>query len=151
MIVREPIFAALFALGKEATWDTPARGFLTKSRRVLTFDQCNDQPAFFQVEGDEDPQQVTGMPYKWTLDATWMVYQNMGRDPEAVPASENNLILDALTGTLGPQLLPGVEFTDRCTLGGLVYNVRIEGRITKYAGDLDGQGIVVVPLKILVP
>jgi hypothetical protein len=150
-VTREPIFQALYELGSSVSWDTPARTFLTRSRRVQHFAKCPDQPAFFQVEHDEKAEQVTGMPYKWALPATWMVYQNTGKDPQTIPATENNLILDALQAVVGPQLEPGVQFTDRCTLGGLVYDCKISGVITKYDGALEGQGIIVVPLVLLVP
>lgn len=149
-MIREPIFEALFALGSVVTWDG-GRTFRTKSRRVIHFSKCPDQPAFFQVEQDERAEQVTGLPYKWTLPATWMVYQNTGLDPKAVPATENNLILDALQAVVSPRFEPGVQFTDRCTLGGLVYDCKISGNIVKYDGALEGQGIVVVPLVLLVP
>lgn len=148
---REPIFAALFALGQAVTWDSPERTWQTASRRVQHFSKCSDQPALFQVEGDESPHQVTGMPYKWVLKAHWLVYQNTGLDPQTVPATENNLILDALQAALGPQIVPGAPFTDRCTLGGLVYSVKISGNVLKYDGAIEGQGVMTIPLEILVP
>ena len=37
------------------------------------------------------------------------------------------------------------------TLGGRVHKCWIEGRIQKFQGDLDGQTLIVVPIKILVP
>jgi hypothetical protein len=148
---REAIFAALYALGSVVEWDSPPRTFKTISRRVQHFSKCADQPAFFQVERDEKIEQITGMPYKTRLEAVWMVYQNTGKDPKAVPATENNLILDALQAVVSPKFVAGEQYVDRCTLGGLVYDCKISGTITKYDGALENQGIVVVPLEILVP
>ena len=54
--------------------------------------------------------------------------------------------LDALEEALAPP--PGF---DRQTLGGLVHYCRIEGRVVKDPGDLDGQGLALVPIKILAP
>jgi hypothetical protein len=149
-VQREPIFAALFALGAAATWDN-GRTWKTSSRRTVHFSKVEAQPAFFQYESEENIQQVTSMPYKSILKAHWIAYQNTGLDPKAIPATENNLILDALQAALAPQLMPGVQFVDRCTLGGLVYNVKICGSVMKYDGALEGQGIITIPLEILVP
>lgn len=39
----------------------------------------------------------------------------------------------------------------RFTLGGLVYRCWIEGKVFKDPGDIDGQGMITVPVRILVP
>jgi len=75
-----------------------------------------------------------------------LIYISAGQDPQNIPARDLNLALDALVEALAPS--PGSE---RQTLGGLVYHCRIEGRIVKDPGDLDGQGLAIVPLKILAP
>lgn len=139
--------AALFALGQVVQWDSPLRGFALTSRRMRHYSDTPQQPAFFQVEHDENVSQVTGLPYKWILEASWVVYQNIGSDPNSVPQRESNLIKDALTAALSLE----DDVDDRVTLGGLVHHVYFDGRVFSDSGDLDGQGVIVMPIKILVP
>lgn len=151
-INREAIYTALYAIGSTVQWDSPLRGFRTASRRLAHWDDCRDQPGFFQVEHDDDiPTEKQGLPYRTQLEVHWVVYQNTGKDPKVVPSIENNLILDALQNAMGPRMETGVQFQDRLTLGGLVYDCIIGGRIFKDAGNLDGQGVIDIPIIIQVP
>lgn len=150
---REPIFQALFALTNNLTWGTPTpRTFVTRSRRVKLFSDVptEQQPALYQAEHDEVTSQVSNMPYKWVLKAEWVIYQATGFDPNAVPAIENNLILDAIQAALAPAIAdPG--YPKRNTLGGLVHHCYIDGSVFKDPGDIDNQGMMVVPILMLVP
>lgn len=149
---REAIYTALYALGSVVEWGDPARTFSTISRRLAHWDDCPAQPGFYQVEHDDEfPVEKRGLPYSVILKAQWVVYQNTGKDPKAIPSTENNLIMDALQEALRARMEPGVQFADRLTLGGLVHDCHISGRVFKDAGNLDGQGVIVVPIDILVP
>lgn len=149
---REAIFAALFALTQGVTWDDPARTFKTRSRRVKLFSDvpANQQPALYQAEHSESSSQVSNLPYKRTFAASWIIYQAVGNDPKAVPATENNLILDALQAALAPRPTDR-GFPQRNTLDGLVYHCYIDGEVFKDPGDIDNQGMMVIPIKLLVP
>src|ERR1700692_4448905 len=96
MSAREAIFNALFALTTSLTWDAPPRGLAWSGRRVKLWDDLPAQPALCQAEHDEDVAEVTGLPSRTTLSASWLIYHNVGRDPAATPATESNLILDAV-------------------------------------------------------
>lgn len=151
-INREAIFQALFDLVSPITWDEPERGFKTASRRLVHWDNCPDQPGFFQSEHDDEfPTDKRGLPYTVVLKAELIVYQNIGKDPKAICSTENNLIKDAIQAILTPKMEAGVPFENRLTLGGLVYDCHIAGRVFSDAGNLDGQGVIVVPVEILVP
>lgn len=156
----EPIYAALFSLvsqgeglaGKIA-WTNPdsSPGALAyTSRRVKTFDDLQGkQPALCQAEPSETIRWRTNQDPAITLDAHWLIYLNAG-DPNAVPAQTTNLVLDqikALFVDVGPE---GVQHLQLVYAGG-VYRVWIEGTIEKFQGDLDGQTLLVVPIKILAP
>jgi len=152
--LREPVFLALLAVAQSASWDTPARTWVSTSRRVKLFNEVmpSQQPALFQAEHDENIAQVSNMPYKQVWNATWIIYQCTGNDPMAEPTIENNLILDALFAAMVPKIQAGVSFDPkRNTLGGLVHHCYIDGDIFKDPGDIDKQGMLVVPIKILVP
>lgn len=150
---RELILSTLFALTENVQWGTPTpRGFVTRSRRVKLFSDvpADQQPALYQAEHDELTSQQSNMPYKWVLKAEWIVYQATGFDPNAVPATENNLILDALQAALAPP--PQDEgYPKRNTLGGLVHHCYIDGTVFKDPGDIDNQGMLVIPILMLVP
>jgi hypothetical protein len=146
MARREDIFGALFALSEGVLWGAPPRGFAHRSRRVSLWSDLPAQPALCQAEHDEDIEEVTGLPARTTYSASWLIYHDVGKDPDAVPASESNLILDALQG-----LFP-CEDPDRVqTLGGLVHHCFISGKVFKDPGDLDGQALIIVPIIILAP
>jgi hypothetical protein len=146
MSQREDIFNALFALTVGLAWDSPPRGLAYQARRVMLWDDLPAQPALCQAEQDEDVVEVTGLPSKTTYSASWLIYHNVGKDPAATPATETNLILDAVQA-----LFPSGDPDQVQTLGGLVHHCFISGKIFKDPGDLDGQALIIVPIKILVP
>lgn len=141
----EPIYAALFELAAGLSWSGGQVAFA--SRRVKTFDDLSAQPALCQAETDETMTQVTSQQATTTLGASWLIYHQAGKDDDAIPAQTTNAILAAVRTTF-------VDPTDPSfvqTLGGAVHKCWIEGRIQKFQGDLDGQTLIVVPIKILVP
>ena len=75
-----------------------------------------------------------------------VIYHNVGVDPNAIPATESNLILDAIQA-----VFPSNDPDLRQTLGGLVHHCFISGKVFKDPGDLDNQALIIVPIKILVP
>lgn len=126
--------------------------FKTVSRRVKLFADVpsSAQPACFQAEHGTTEQEATGFPQKTLLEANWIIYQCVGRDKSAIPAIENNLIIGGVRRALAPTTDdPG--FPKRNTLGGLVHHCFIGGRIFKDPGDIDDQGMIVIPIKVLVP
>jgi len=146
MSSREDVFQALFGLTATVSWGSPPRRFLYSARRVKHWDDLPAQPALCQAEQGEDVAEVTGRPPITTYAANWLIYHDVGKDPDAVPATESNLILDAI------QALFPTDDPDRVqTLGGLVHHCFISGRVFKDPGDLDGQALIVVPIKILAP
>jgi hypothetical protein len=146
MVPREDIFQALFALAANVAWGDPPAGFAYCSRRVKLWDDLPGQPALCQAEPSEDVVEVTGLPSKITLSANWLIFHNAGKSPDAIAASQSNLILDAVQA-----LFPSGDPDQVQTLGGLVRHCFISGKVMKDAGDLDGQALIVVPIRILVP
>lgn len=156
MIDEEAILAAVFERVATVRWtragDTPdKRKFITMSRRVRMFSDVpsTQQPACFQAEWGTTEGQVTGMPYKSILEANWIVFQSPAGS--VIGAIENNLIIGGCRKALAPLPADPGFLDKRNTLGGLVYHCFIGGRIFKDPGDLDGQGMIVIPIKVLVP
>lgn len=158
MIDEEEIYQALFDRVSEVRWQRPgepegSRRFITMSRRVRMFSEvsANAQPACFQAEHTSTEDKITGMPYKITLMATWIIYQSVGKDPKSIPSTENNYILKGVRKALEPRPTD-IGFLDRRnTLGQLVHHCFISGTVFRDPGDLDGQGMLVVPIKLLIP
>lgn len=149
---RETIMAALCAILAKAQFATPINGRQSwgiLSRRIKLWSDVAtaDQPALFVTEHGENVAYAgENAPGKTTLNVDLFLYIAGAKDPECVPARDMNVALDALFSALAPDPASG-----RQTLGGLAYHCRVEGRIVKDPGDLDGQGLALVPLRILAP
>lgn len=147
---RETIYLAMRAKMGDVVWD--AHGFVTMSRRVKLFADvpAGQQPACYQAEHEEISAQTSNLPYKRKFMVKWIVYQRTGSNKSIAGAIENNKILDAVQDALTPK--PGDDgYPNRQTLGGLVYHCFVDGSIFKDPGDLDDQGMMVIPITMLVP
>ena len=156
----ELILSTLGDLMAQVRWTRPGEAtplthaFVTDSRKVKLFSDvpAAAQPACFQAEWGDDVQQVTGLPYKWVIGVNWIIYHQFGKQgKDNLGALENNCILNGVRAVLAPKPTdPG--FPDkRNSLGGLVWHCFINGRLFKDPGDVDGQAMMVVPIKLLVP
>ena len=139
---RENIITALFNLVSASAT------FATASRRLQLWSSVpsSEKPAVFVVErGDTYRRASEAVPEAVTLEVDIYIYTDAGKDQSLVPASILNLLIDAVDTALAPNTLTGLQ-----TLGGLVSHCWIEGKIMKDPGDLDGDGVAVIPVKILV-
>jgi len=143
---REQISNAIFALVSGITWDSPARTWAFASQRMHIWTDVPAQPALCMSEHDEHPAQRTRLLTRNEREFQIVVYQCTAADGVTPGKIENNLILDAIEDALRPS--PGHEVQ---TLGGLVHHCWIEGDIFRDSGDLDGQGVITVPVRVLVP
>lgn len=157
MIDDELILYTLAQRMAEVRWVRPGsteeHRFTTVTRKIALFADVptSQWPWCGQAEHSIQEGQVTNMPYKTILEANWIVYQNTASTPKVPGAIENNLILKGIRKVLAPRPAD-IGFPDnRNTLGGLVYHCFISGRVFKDPGDIDGQGMMVVPIKLLVP
>ena len=57
--------------------------------------------------------------------------------------------MDALDGAFA--LSGGDLLTGRNTLGGAAYHCRIDGKALKDPGDLDGDALLIVPVRVVLP
>jgi len=159
MADEETILEAVAALMDTVRWtvegddDPNTRFFLETSRRVKLFNEVpsNMQPACYQAEHGNDEGQKTGMPTMVTININWIIYQCAGKDKKAVPAKLNSAILKGVRKALQPTPQDPGFYEKKNTLGGLVHHCFIQGRVFKDPGDIDGQGMMVVPIKVLVP
>ena len=140
---REAIYSSLFNLVKASA------SFKTASRRLRLWSDVNasDKPAIFVVQRPQNYVNAsTATPAKVTLEAEIIIYTNAGKDPNYVGATDLNNLVDAVDVALA-----GNPVTGNQTLGGLVNHCWIEGKIFIDPGDLDGDGLAIIPVKITVP
>jgi hypothetical protein len=108
-----------------------------------------NRPACFIFEGGfESYSWSEGAVPKRAIEAKIFIYLN-AKDPSICGASLLNEAMDALDSAFavsGADLLVG-----RNTLGGLVYHCRIDGKLMKDPGDLDGDALLIVPVKLILP
>lgn len=129
---------------------TPA--FVTTSRKFQVWGDVpkGDRPALRLRQRNQNYMrnpQFEAAPAKATLDAElWIYTSSNASDQTDIPAIQMNDILDAIDRALVGHPVTGVE-----TLNGIVAHCWIEGDIIEDPGDLDGDGVVTVPIKILVP
>jgi hypothetical protein len=142
MMNREAIYQALFDLVKNLP------GFVTASRRARLIKDvaAEEQPALFAEEGPGETvqNQGQGLPLKHFLFVDLGFYARIPEDRDLSPGSVLNPLIDAIEAALAPAA--GAE--DQ-TLGGLVEYCRINGKILKNEGLMDGQASVVIPVEIL--
>lgn len=122
-------------------------GFLTTGRRLIPWNQVTSQPAMFLRDGDEELQYNDTLLQLQEIEAEIWIYANAGQDPNAVPSTALNNLIDAIQCAVKPDM-PG---TYRFTLGGLVQWCRLQGRLLKDPGDTSGQAIALIPVVITVP
>lgn len=152
MIATEPIYQALFDLSANVAWADGA--FAYTARRVKLWDDLTAQPALCQAEFGETVEWKTNLPPKRTLEATWFLYHQAGKDSDAVPATTTNLMLDAVMALFvddGPEGVQQLGLNVGSGIDRRVYRCWVEGKIQKFQGDLDGQTLVLVPIKIMIP
>lgn len=143
VVSREPIFAAIFALAKNATT------FQTASRVLANPDQLMAAacPALYQEQVEQIPTRKlgTGLPTKYKFGVRLWIVVDAGADQNIVPTTLLNNAQDALEAALAP-----VREGERQTLGGLVYDAGIVDKIEVHEGVFGGKSLAIVPVEILV-
>jgi hypothetical protein len=142
---REAAFSALFARVCSAyDWGVA-------SRRIKLWSEVPApmRPALFQLEsGPETYQWTSPATPRRTFEAKLFLYFD-ARDPSTPGACAINQALDALDAALAPC---GADASlGRQTLGGAVHDCKIAGVPVRDTGDLDGDGLAVVTVRLIAP
>lgn len=143
---REQISVAFFDLIKGAA------DFTATSRRFVHWDQVNEtqMPFLTMIKtGEQRARQSEGLP-ALTITAHVLVYLSGGLDPEDVPDTAMNAVLDAIDAAVKPGGADAVN-GNRQTLGGLVSHCYPFGPVFIDTGDVDGKAVAAIPFQILVP
>lgn len=107
------------------------------------------RPACFLFEGGQETYSWSeGAVPKRAIEVRLFIYLN-AKDPGVTGAALLNGVMDALDAAFA---LGGADLaTGRNTLGGAVYHCRIDGKALKDPGDLDGDALLIVPVKLILP
>ena len=146
VIAREQIAVAFFNLIKGAT------NFTATSRRFVHWDQVNEtQMPFLTMlkTGEQRGRQTEGLP-TLTINAHVFIYLSAGMDPEDVPETAMNTLLDAIDAAVTPSGADALN-GNKQTLGGLVTHCYSFGPVFVDTGDVDGKAVAAIPFQILVP
>jgi hypothetical protein len=142
---REAAFSALFAAVSAAyPW-----GLASRRMKMWSEVPAALRPAFVQLEsGPETYQWSSPAIPKRTFEAKLFLYFD-SRDPTTPGAIALNAALDAVDAALTPSAVDSA--LGRQTLGGAVYDCKIVGVPVRDPGDLDGDGLAVVSVRLLAP
>jgi hypothetical protein len=142
---REAAFSALFAAVSGAyPW-----GLASRRMKLWGEVPAAMRPAFFQLEsGPETYQWPSPAVLKRTFEAKLFLYF-ASQDVTTPGSTAINAALDAIDAALAPS---GSDAAlGRQTLGGAVYDCKIVGVPVRDTGDLDGDGLAVVSVRLVGP
>lgn len=143
---REDIYKALYAK-LNAKSITYGGLFKTVTRRPILWNEIKptELPALVIIqEGDTYVYQSENTPPKVTLNTTLLIYTKASQEKAYIPATLMNNLKDSIDDALK------ADYTGKQTLGGLVSHCRVEGDCPLEDGSLDGTGVAVVRVKMLV-
>ena len=142
---REAAFSALFAtLSGAYPW-----GMASRRLRLWSEIPAAMRPALFQLEAGPETYQWSSLATpRSTLEAKLFLYFD-ARDLLTPGASAINAALDAIDAALA--LRAGDLAAGRQTLGGAVYDCKIAGVPVRDTGDIDGDGLAVVSVRLVLP
>ena len=129
---------------------TTAWPFVTVSRRNPGAENLGSTqtPALFLIDLNEDYRRPSeSMPAIRTLHCLAIIYHDAGTDPNVIPASMINTILDGFDLALQPDN----PMRGTCTLKGLVQSVKINGEIEKAPGDITGKSVAIIKIEVVMP
>jgi hypothetical protein len=110
--------------------------------------QASDQPALFVTQRGEVSEKRIGQLNKWTLDVLVYIYCQAPTDRTPVAPALNALIGAVRAAVSTDPSGPG-RAQNRCTLGGLVFDTWIEGKIETDEGFLGQQGVAKISVRII--
>jgi hypothetical protein len=147
-VTREQIANALLGVIQNAyQWNQPV------SRRLVLWSKVDPslRPAAFLVEHRE--RHDTKNPTLIKREIQFQLYVYVSSQPADDPTSTGGIQFNAIFDSLESALAPSGRdlMSNRNTLGGLVYHCLISGTVILDPGDLDGDGVAIIPISVLLP
>lgn len=153
---RNAIKNAILTLVAGVTFASPVNGYSTwaqpPSRRLQLWNKVDPslQPAAFVVQHRESYQTRIGLdlPRRYLEVGVWCYA------PTSAEGSVGDTYLDIMEEGIENALRPDNPISDFLTLGGLAYNCQIsreDGLFIRDLGDVDGQALLILPIRVLLP
>ena len=102
-------------------------------------------PAVFMEQGNPTiVNDFSGVGSKWTIPVDVIIYDQIGSDPNAIPAQRLNVLVDAVRTAMKPSTQP------KQTLGGLVNNCVVNGAVEFMEAKQGQISAAIIPFHILV-
>lgn len=154
LVTREQVLNAILAQIQALTFNVAINGqttWQTTGRRLRLWNAVppEEQPAAFLVEHEEhDEYRGLGLDRRRLNPRVWCYART--DDPSIVGGTYINTMLETFEAKFAPSGADNFSHQAN-TLGGLVYFVRMEGRVFKDPGDIDSQALLIVPLVCEMP
>jgi len=148
-VTRESILSAVFTRLSGATFARPVTGktgFAISSRRLKLWSDVakTDRPSMFMTCHHEvSSYKSENTPAVLQFQLRIFIYLDSS-DTSIAPDSDISVILDAIDAALNPG--PAEQ---RLTLAGVVSHCRIDGDVLRDPGDLDNDGLIIIPISIV--
>lgn len=149
LATREEIYQALF------DWVSTVQiggidVFKTRSRKLKLWGDVplELRPAIYLAEREQSYQRsAVGIPVR-VFTGLFFIYTNAKQATDAVSGSA---ILNPLVDAVQNVLRATPQTGGKQTLGGVVHDCYIEGDVFFDPGDIDGDGMAIIPVKIVLP
>lgn len=105
-------------------------------------------PALFLTQPAEDSEKRVGQPAKWTLDTKVYIYVEAPNDTTPTAPAMNALLAAVRIAMACDPSGPG-RVQNRATLGGLVFDSWINGRIETDEGFLGQKAVAIIPIRLI--
>ena len=146
---REVVLNALMTLLQTTVFSLPVRDqttFVVTSRRLMHWSDVpkTSRPALFLTCHEEETTwRSEYVPVYQKLSTKVFIYLDTEeKSTTYTPDTDISVILDAIDVVLSPIVTPAQ------TLGGLVSHCRVDGPILRDPGDMDGDGMIIIPIAI---
>jgi hypothetical protein len=139
--VETAILALQSALENDATISGLIQSF---ARRMEHWSVVGSQPALFIRHISNEYKYEHDTLQRMTVNCEIWLYERSGADPDAISDTQLNNIEEAINSLLSTDDEGG-----RYTLGGAVYWCRLEGKAEFKPGDMDQQGLMLLPVSMM--
>lgn len=152
---RSQVMAAVLAKITAMSFVTPINGasswVTVEDRLRLWADVPSEQQPYVALVTHLETDEYRGLGLVRTrLDLRCYCYSRNPKGAASVGQLDLDTMMTSFVAAFGQNAVDNFS-TNECTLGGLVYWCRIEGKVFKEPGDLDEQTLMIVPISIEMP
>lgn len=153
--LRKRVSDAIFERIACATWIGTATGvetgFSQTGKKVKLFHEAQAKPSFYLHKSGEVFTPRSETPYLRSMRFDAIIYHDNAKNyPDLPPSDESDAILSAVEAVLQPHYADE-GYPTRNTLGEIVHAVTLDGEAHLDHGDIDGEGMLRIPIRVILP